>query len=76
MRLPEPCEKPWLSVAELAQITGEGEKAIRAAIDQGALPSIRIGRYVRIPTAALRVTLAIDSPAVTTESNVVRLRGA
>jgi excisionase family DNA binding protein len=60
VRLPDPAERPWLSVAELAQITGEGEKAIRAALDAGQLPLLRVGRYVRIPTARLRQVLGID----------------
>jgi excisionase family DNA binding protein len=50
--VPDPRERPWLTVAELAEITGEGEKAIRAAVAAGHLPSLNIGRYVRIPTAA------------------------
>jgi excisionase family DNA binding protein len=50
--LPTPRERPWLSVAEVAAATGEGEKVIRAAIDAGQIPVLRIGRYVRIPTAA------------------------
>lgn len=57
---PTPEERPWLTVAELAQITGEGEKAIRAAIAAGDLPLLRVGRYVRIPTARLRQQLGID----------------
>lgn len=61
--LPTPEERPWLTVAELAQITGEGEKAIRAAISAGTLPSLRVGRYVRIPTAKLRQMLGIDEAA-------------
>jgi excisionase family DNA binding protein len=60
MHLPEPAERPWLTVAEVAQITGEGEKAIRAALDAGQLPLLRVGRYVRIPTARLRQVLGID----------------
>lgn len=60
-RLPDPREKPWLTVAELAVITGEGEKAIRKAIDEGQLPSLRVGRYVRIPTAALLTCLGIEA---------------
>lgn len=52
-RLPVPHERPWLTVAELAAITGEGEKAIRSAIDAGHLPHLQVGRYVRIPTAEL-----------------------
>lgn len=63
MRLPDPAERPWLTVAELAQITGEGEKAIRAALDAGHLPLLRVGRYVRIPTARLRQVLGIDPVA-------------
>jgi excisionase family DNA binding protein len=60
-RLPDPREKPWLTVAELAAITGEGEKAIRAALDAGHLPMLRVGRYVRIPTAALLAQLGITT---------------
>ncbi len=60
--IPDPCERPWLTVAELAAITGEGEKALRAAIGAGQLPAIRVGRYVRIPTARLmREVLGIDA---------------
>lgn len=59
--LPDPRDRPWLTVAELAGITGEGEKVIRAALDLGQLPVLRIGRYLRIPTAALLRTLEIES---------------
>jgi hypothetical protein len=59
-RLPDPREKPWLTVAELAAITGEGEKAIRAALAAGQLPMLPVGRYVRIPTAPLLQQLGID----------------
>ncbi len=52
-RLPDPCDRPWLTVAEVAAITGEGEKVIRAALDAGQLPVLRVGRYVRIPTQRL-----------------------
>jgi excisionase family DNA binding protein len=51
--MPDPRERPWLTVAELADITGEGQRALRAAIDAGQIPSVRVGRYVRIPTARL-----------------------
>lgn len=52
-RLPDPRERPWLTVAEVSEITGEGQKAIRHAIAAGQIPSLSIGRYRRIPTAAL-----------------------
>ena len=69
MKLPESAERPWLTVAELAEISGEGEKAIRAACQAGQLPVLRVGRYVRIPTALLRQQLGLDQvpPAPTTE---------
>jgi len=60
--LPSPLERPWLSVAEVAAITSEGEKAIRSAIDAGQIRSFRIGRYVRIPTAALYDLCGIGPP--------------
>ena len=66
-RLPDPREKPWLTVAELAAITGEGEKALRAAIDAGHLPVIQVGRYVRIPTATLLEVLGIEPENTTAD---------
>jgi excisionase family DNA binding protein len=53
--LPDPRDRPWLTVAELAEITGEGEKVLRAAIEAGQIPSVRVGRYIRIPTARLMI---------------------
>lgn len=57
--LPDPRERPWLTVAELAEWSGEGEKAIRAAVAAGQLPHLNVGRYVRIPTALLAAQLGI-----------------
>ncbi len=51
--LPDPRVKPWLTIAEVAKHTGEGEKVIRHAVAAGQLPELRVGRYIRIPTAAL-----------------------
>jgi excisionase family DNA binding protein len=51
--LPDPRERPLLKVAEVAEILREGEKVVRSAIDAGQLPSVRVGRYVRVPTAPL-----------------------
>jgi hypothetical protein len=72
MRLPDPRERPWLTVAEVADITGEGEKVIRGALDRGQLPRLDIGRYVRIPTHLLLQQLgmspvASDGPGATHE---------
>lgn len=62
MRLPDPRERPWLTVDEVADITGEGPKAIRVALAAGQLSCLRIGRYVRIPTAALYELCRIPIP--------------
>lgn len=51
--MPDPRERPWLTVTEVAELTGEGEKAIRAAVAAGQLPVLHVGRYIRIPTARL-----------------------
>jgi hypothetical protein len=64
MTLPDPHDRPWLTVAEVALITGEGEKAIRVALDAGQLPLLQIGRYKRIPTARLYEQLGMDSGSV------------
>ena len=63
--LPDPREKPLLTVADVAALMpdGVGEKAVRAAIADGQLPSLRVGRYVLVPTAALlRVLDLHDAP--------------
>jgi len=62
MNMPDPRERPLLSVSEVAQLMREGEKVIRSAIDQGQIPSIRIGRYVRVPTASLYEMCGIGPP--------------
>ncbi len=75
MKLPDPRERPWLSIAEVAEISCEGEKAIRSAVVAGDLPHLSVGRYVRIPTAALWQLCGIplssrDSDDVDSEYNV------
>lgn len=60
MNLPIPRERPWLSVDEVAEITGEGSKAIRAAIAAGQIPHLNVGRYIRVPTAALWALVGLD----------------
>lgn len=69
-RIPDPREKPWLTVAELAAITGEGQKVIRAALASGQLPCLEIGRYRRIPTAALLLALGISADSADTEAEL------
>lgn len=60
--VPRAHERALLTVAEVAELmpAGVGEKAVRSAIDKGQLPSVRVGRYVLVPTAALRGFLRLD----------------
>lgn len=59
MRLPDPRERPWLTVAELSEITGDGEKAIRSAIAADQIPHLSVGRYIRVPTATFAALVGI-----------------
>lgn len=59
--IPLPEERPWLTVRELSDITGEGVKTIRRALREGQLPLLEVGRFQRIPTAELRRQLGLDA---------------
>ncbi len=47
-------EKLLLKPAEVVEVIGVSRKAIYEMVASGELPSIRIGRRVRIPVNALR----------------------
>jgi len=49
---------------------GVGEKAVRAAITAGQLPSTRVGRYVLVPTAALRRQLQLEDDPDSSEAGL------
>lgn len=54
MTLPNPRERPLLQPGDLVGlIPGMGRSAIYEAVRRGDLPSVRCGRRVFIPTAAL-----------------------
>jgi excisionase family DNA binding protein len=50
---------PVLSVDEAAQYLGVGRNAVYEAVRSGEIPSLRIGRRIRIPTQALLKKLAL-----------------
>lgn len=62
-RVPDPEVEPWVSVERAARMVGLGRGAGYAAVKRGDLPSLRIGRRVVVPTAALRRLLTLDEPA-------------
>ncbi len=64
--LPTPHERPLLSVEDLLKAVPSwpgGRSSVYEAIKRGDLPSVRIGRRVLIPTAALRHLLCLDEVA-------------
>jgi excisionase family DNA binding protein len=56
-----PLRRPVLSVEELAELLGTGRTATYDAVRRGEIPSIKIGRKVLVPTAAVRRLLELDS---------------
>ncbi len=60
--IPTPSERPWLDVPEAGHLGfGLGRSASYDAVRRGDLPSIRIGRRIVVPTAALRRLLELDA---------------
>ncbi|MBG0818353.1 helix-turn-helix domain-containing protein [Planomonospora sp. ID82291] len=52
-----------MSVAEAAAVLGVHRDAAYAAVHRGEIPHIRIGRLIRVPTAALAALLGLPVPA-------------
>ncbi len=63
IRLPDPMEHPTCSVEEAGVWLGLGRSAAYEAAGRGEIPTIRFGRSLRVPTAALRRLLALDETA-------------
>ena len=42
-----------ITVDEAAELLRTGPKAVRRAVQDGSIPSLRVGRHIRIPYAAL-----------------------
>jgi excisionase family DNA binding protein len=49
--VPDPVTEPYIRVERAAAILTLGLRTTYAAIERGDIPSIRVGRSVRIPTA-------------------------
>jgi len=61
--VPTAAERPWVTVAELAAILGVADHTAYEAVRIGQVPSFRIGRQYRIPTAGLRALLGLEDVA-------------
>lgn len=51
-----------LSVEEAASVLGIARGTAYAAVRAGEIPSVRVGKRLLVPTAALRRLLAVDTP--------------
>lgn len=58
--LPKPEERPTLSVEEAAKALGISRASGYAAANNGTIPTLRIGKRLVVPTAALRRMLGFD----------------
>ncbi len=57
--LPDPNEEPTVTVERAGQIVGVSRSSAYEAVRNGAIPSIRIGRRLVVPTASLRLMLGM-----------------
>lgn len=59
--LPDPRDRPVLDVPEAGHYMGLSRQSSYDAAARGDIPTIRIGRRLVVPTAALRRLLLIDA---------------
>jgi excisionase family DNA binding protein len=59
--VPDPASQPTMQVDEIHKALGISRAAAYEAVKNGDIPSIRIGRRIVIPTAAVRRMLQLDS---------------
>ena len=58
--VPDPRERPTLTVDEVGRILGISRSLAYEGVRIGDIPSIRVGRRIIVPTAALRRLLELD----------------
>ena len=61
MELPDPATQPTITVDELGELMGVSRSTAYESVRNGEIPSIRLGRRIVIPTAAVRRMLLIDA---------------
>jgi excisionase family DNA binding protein len=58
--VPEAANQPTMQVDDVAKALGLSRGAAYNAIQTGEIPSIRVGRRIVVPTAAVRRMLQLD----------------
>jgi hypothetical protein len=62
-KVPQAEDQPWMPVEEAGAALGLGRSSSYEAARRGDLPTLRIGRRLVVPTAALRRLLQLDVSA-------------
>jgi excisionase family DNA binding protein len=60
MVIPDPATEPTISVERAGELLGIARSTAYDAVRAGEIPSIRFGRKIVVPTAALRRMLRLD----------------
>lgn len=68
-------ERPTVSVEDAAIVRGVPRGTAYAAVRDGTIPSLRIGRRVLVPTARLVEMLEVRRPDIAADSEKLALRG-
>ena len=58
---PNADETPFVDVIEAGRLLGVGREAAYRAVQTGEIPSIRVGKKIRVPVAELRRLAALDN---------------
>jgi excisionase family DNA binding protein len=61
--VPNPDDQPVMTVEEAGAALGLSRTSSYEAVRAGTIPSIRLGRRLVVPTAALRRLLQLDLPS-------------
>ena len=61
-RVPDPAIEPTITVERAAELLGISRGQGYEGVRTGEVPSLRVGRRIVVPTAALRRLLEIDGP--------------
>ena len=57
---PNPDETPFVDAIEAGRLLGVGREAAYRAVRSGEIPSIRVGKKIRVPVAELRRMAGLD----------------
>ena len=61
MQLPDPRIRPTLSVEDAADLLDISRASAYQGVKAGEIPSIRVGRRILVPTAALLTMLGVPA---------------